>query len=573
MDIQGKTILLLGGAGEVGMAIARTLLEHEEKPGKLVVASLKKEEAEAAVAELQQEFPGVGVEFATEYGNIFVREEFKDRAWWELQADPACQEALMDDILNELTPEILQNSTVYQMILRHKPHLIVDTINTATALAYQDVYTTAREARSLLKSGKDEEALRAVVRRLLSTLYIPQLVRHVQILHRAMEEVGVQLYLKVGTTGTGGMGLNIPYTHGEERPSRVLLSKSAVAGAHSLLLFLADRTPRGPIVKEIKPAALIAWKAIGSGRIRKRGREFPLYQVSLDQAVPLKPGETFDLRRFPESPASDAYLEAVFVDTGENGVFSLEEFKAITTLGQMEAVTPEEIAAVVLDEIRGDNTSFDVVSALDASVMGPTYRAGFLRPLVIRRLEREIQRTGLNSVAFEILGPPRLSKLLFEAELLKRCCGTLPAVLALSEEDLSQRLVAYLREHPRFLQEILAVGLAVLLPDQRLVFARRHDRLLDKHWERNRWTVSESQLEHWAHSEWIDLRPKNMKQWKKRLKKLLDELETGNTSTGSRYDRSLDQWPTNEKGEPLVDPGETVGYVFIQEDQGARKKR
>ncbi len=572
MDIQGKTILLLGGAGEVGMAIARKLLEEREHPQKLIIASLKQEEAEEAVRELQEEFQGVEVKFATEYGNIFVREEFKDRAWWELQADPACQEALMDDILNELTPEILENSTVYRIILRHKPHLIVDTINTATALAYQDVYTTARQARELLGDG-DEAALKNMVRRLLSTLYIPQLVRHVQIMHRAMVDAGVQLYLKVGTTGTGGMGLNIPYTHGEERPSRVLLSKSAVAGAHSLLLFLADRTPKGPVVKEIKPAALIAWKAIRSGRIRKRGREFPLYRVTLDQAMPLEPGQTFDLKRLPESPAGDEYLEAVFVDTGENGVFSLEEFKAITTLRQMEAVTPEEIAEVVLDEIKGDNTSFDVVSALDASVMGPTYRAAFLRPLVIHRMHREMERTGLGSVAFEILGPPRLSKLLFEAELLKRVFGTIPRVLARSPESVSQQLIAYLEEHPRFLQEILAVGLAVLLPGPKLVFARRRDTLLDKHWERTTWQATEEQIQRWAHSEWVDLRPENMEHWQNRLRRLLRTLEKENQTTGSRFDRPLDAWPRDEHGEPVVDPGETVGYLFIVEDGGARKKR
>lgn len=38
----------------------------------------------------------------------------------------------------------------------------------------------------------------------------------------------------------------------------MLLSKSALAGAHSLLLFLMARTPGGPITKEIKPAAAIA---------------------------------------------------------------------------------------------------------------------------------------------------------------------------------------------------------------------------------------------------------------------------------------------------------------------------
>ena len=50
------------------------------------------------------------------------------------------------------------------------------------------------------------------------------------------------MYLKVGTTGTGGMGLNIPFTHSEDKPSRVLLAKSAMAGAHSMLLFLLGRT-------------------------------------------------------------------------------------------------------------------------------------------------------------------------------------------------------------------------------------------------------------------------------------------------------------------------------------------
>ncbi|GAB1431355.1 hypothetical protein MASR2M18_21900 [Ignavibacteria bacterium] len=56
------------------------------------------------------------------------------------------------------------------------------------------------------------------------------------------------------------MGLNIPFTHSEEQPSRVLLAKSAVAGAQTLLLFLMARTPDSPIVKEIKPSAAIAWK-------------------------------------------------------------------------------------------------------------------------------------------------------------------------------------------------------------------------------------------------------------------------------------------------------------------------
>ena len=98
-----------------------------------------------------------------------------------------------------------------------------------------------------------------------------------QILYGGMMDAGTRAYFKVGTSGTGGMGLNVPYTHSEEKPSRVLLSKSAMAGAQSMLLFLMARTPGAPITKEIKPAAAIAWKKIAHGPIY-RGRK-PIYLV------------------------------------------------------------------------------------------------------------------------------------------------------------------------------------------------------------------------------------------------------------------------------------------------------
>ena len=84
------------------------------------------------------------------------------------------------------------------------------------------------------------------------------------------------------------MGLNIPYTHSEERPSRVLLSKSAMAGAQSMLLFLMARTPGAPITKEIKPAAVIAWKGMGFGPIVRGGK--PLQWMD---ARPIPLGQTF----------------------------------------------------------------------------------------------------------------------------------------------------------------------------------------------------------------------------------------------------------------------------------------
>ena len=102
-----------------------------------------------------------------------------------------------------------------------------------------------------------------------------------------MLKAKTKMYLKIGTTGTGGMGLNIPYTHSEEKPSRVLLSKSALAGAHSMMLFLMGRTPDGPIIKEIKPGAAIAWKSIEYDIIKKKGKAIPLFDCLPENAETL----------------------------------------------------------------------------------------------------------------------------------------------------------------------------------------------------------------------------------------------------------------------------------------------
>ena len=66
----------------------------------------------------------------------------------------------------------------------------------------------------------------------------PQIIRHVRFVHRATTDYRTRVYIKVGTTGTGGMGLNIPYTHSEDKPSKKLLAKTEAAFGHTGLLFL-----------------------------------------------------------------------------------------------------------------------------------------------------------------------------------------------------------------------------------------------------------------------------------------------------------------------------------------------
>src|SRR3989449_5134638 len=57
-------------------------------------------------------------------------------------------------------------------------------------------------------------------------LPLPQLIRHAQIITEALRRAGTQAYVKIGTSGTGGMGFNIPYTHSEEDRKSTRLNSS-----------------------------------------------------------------------------------------------------------------------------------------------------------------------------------------------------------------------------------------------------------------------------------------------------------------------------------------------------------
>src|SRR3990172_11903322 len=252
MDIKNRSVLVLGGWGLVGSAVCRQLMP--ERPKSIILTSLLESEAREAVATMQKEYPKAGKNFFVPWwGNIFVPHALKDTPRDDILQNELWRRILIDDLLDELTRPVLERSTIFKLLSKYKPDIVVDCINSATGIAYQDIFHSAREVRKALrdtKAGK-ESPLLDQTERLLATLYVPQLIRHVQILYRSMQIFGTTTYVKIGTSGTGGMGLNIPYTHSEERPSSVLLSKSAVAGAHTMLLFLMARTPDAPITKEI----------------------------------------------------------------------------------------------------------------------------------------------------------------------------------------------------------------------------------------------------------------------------------------------------------------------------------
>jgi hypothetical protein len=364
------------------------------------------------------------------------------------------------------------------------------------------------------------------------------------------------------------MGLNIPYTHSEEKPSRMLLSKSAVAGAHTLLLWLMARTPDAPITKEIKPTAAIAWKRIQYGEIKKGGKPVRLYDCPVERAIELRDTIQRDMDKGPWIDLKKT-LSKVYIDTGENGIFSYEEFTAITSRGQMEFVTPEEIANNVIYEILGGNTGHDIINALDNATMGPTYRAGSLRRSALQKMERLQKENNCDSVAFELLGPPKLSKLLYEAYLLSRCKFTMQDALSKSAKYLAASAEELIKTDPQLRADILSIGIPILLSDGRRLL-RGPEMKTPAYRGVNELEVTSEKIDLWASEGWVDLRESNYLLWQERLRKIQEEISAiPEDDTSSEFDRDREYWTESEQ----IEPGKIVGWLFLAEEQGLRMKQ
>jgi hypothetical protein len=573
---QKECYLILGGAGLVGKQIAhRIATDTNLSPRKIVIASLYSHEIESTLAYLRNAPGGINIEWAGEYGNIFVRNEYADENPKDLLADSSHREALFTDLYDNIE-DAYQQSRLVTIIRKHQPDVIIDSINTATAISYQNLYTASKQARKeiqeMIESIRESDLQRALDRtkpsslalyELLLSQSLPELIRHVLLLHKAMVEVGTRLYLKIGTTGTGGMGLNIPYTHSEDKPSAQLMTKTAVGFAHTGLLFLMARTAGGPIVKEIKPGGLIGYADVTCRKIPERGKRSTfMYRYTCKTEL---------LDAFLELHESeDAYhnlgeLELPIIDTGENGLFTKGEFETITALGQMEFITPEEIAHEVAMEIQGSNTGRDVIAAIDGAVMNPTYRAGYLRHHALTDLERLEAETGSHSVALGHLGPPELSKLLWEAELLKLQYETLRRVLKHTPAELSEDLSRLIQseEFAQMCQTITSLGLPILQPDGRQLIRGPLIRIPER--IEPGVLVTEEAVDAWAQKGWVDLRPFNMALWQERFEKMeksrKDIRGRGSaavTIEGYIYDN--------------IRIGEVVGWIFNNEQDGYRIK-
>lgn len=593
-----ETFLLLGGCGMVGQQIAHEIA-RELDPRLLILCGLTHDEVDRAVKSFRRDFPHVSVTGAV--GDLFIRSEWNPHGQGhgnqlnrrELLESEGHRESLYEDVFLD-REKAYGRSELVRLIREYAPNVVIDSINTATAFSYQDVYTASDLAKRTLddlksawreRGGSDKDELGEMIGSagkaldaVLISQSVPQLVRHVLLINDAMREAKTRLYLKVGTTGTGGMGLNIPYTHSEDSPSATLMEKTAIAFAHTGLMYLMARTLGGPAVKEFKPAAMIGYadlnyrpiRVSGKGKIGVPGENVKLYA---SRTEPLRAGESLRLRP-PVEGGDEGYdalgdLDVVVVNTGENGLFTKGEFQAITHMRQMEFITPEEIARQVVLEVKGSNTGYDVIAAIDGASMNPTYRAGYLRHLAIGELERLEAEKEAPSVALGELGPPELGKLLWEAHLLRVACdNSIKVVLSKSSEEIAADVLKKVKENERLRNTIVSVGLPVLVPDGESLSLIRGPYIRIPE-EKNRdatgaFTLAD--VDAWAAKGWVDLRPENMERWRLRFAKMRHETERIRERGSAAFTREA--YLSDE-----IQIGTVVGWIFNNdEDFGYRIK-
>lgn len=369
MNITRQRIAIIGGTGLVGSAVTKELLPY--RPQAVLVFARKDEHSNEAVRTLRSAAKRVPIQFV--WGNL-LREAMSARH---------------------------EGTTLYKSLVRFHPDIIVDATNTAT----------------IHVGGPSIHRLR---------LYYDLLFKAFRALSQGNGQQRVTLFLKIGTTGTGGMGLDIPFSH-YRISEHLLMEKAMLAGAQTAYLLLASRTAGMPTIKEIKPASALFDPAIAS-------------QAIGNTSIPVFKG-------------------------GESGNYSIEEFATLTDIRNMGFLSSHALARIVLREIRTNRTGFDCIAALNASLPTATPVSERLRERLLRKARCMHTEGSFAALATGALGPVRISAMLVEAWIIRSIAPTLVKLKRSSDAKLSARAFENIRTIPHFAATLRRLHLKLLRTD------------------------------------------------------------------------------------------------------------
>jgi len=173
------------------------------------------------------------------------------------------------------------------------------------------------------------------------------------------------------------------------------------------------------------------------------------------------------------------------------------------------------------------------------------------------------QSRGGHSVALGQLGPPELSKLLYEAHLLKLTYGTLDAVRKTSAEKLAKTLYAFLQNEEALRTQIVSIGVPILAPDGKHLIRGPRINIPESIYSEVR--ITSDNIDQWARKGWVDLRPESMLAWQARFERMEQAQHPLHTTGMASITRSTYLYET-------IEIGAVVAWIFANEEGGYRIK-
>ena len=538
--MNNKVVLILG-AGQVGEACAIKSIKY--KPKKIVLHTLTKEEALLAQRNVKKHLNGSEIDIEISWGNVLVTKSLMYLDREELHSADNIKK-MIDYYYSYLSDQLIKDSSLYFLIKKYKPDYIFDGINTATVVGYQDdPYSLPRR---IINKRKDVDYNAATDNLLVSNI-VPSLIRFTQALKKSLTDFNVISYVKISTTGLGGMGDNLFYTHGdvnEPGMSSGILGKVAAAGIIHQLFWSLSHTP-GINIRVVVPAALVGWQEVNFGKFRSHGKNMPLVDSKLRKD--LVDGGIFSTEKCRQISSA---MEMPYVDSGENCAYSLGEMAAITALGQMECVTREEVAQACMEVAMG-STRRDLLTAMDLVSLGPSHAGAIHRDIILNKLVDLEQKESIPSIATNNLGPT-VSKHLFELHIMLVNSGnSLTTFVKTPSNFLAEKIDKYMQDNEQIRSQIVSLGLPILFNDDKATVGEYY--YVPNQNEEN--VISSKNINLWADSGWVDLREKNIKHWQKIVKKIISE---------SRYLKEIGLAYTHRNSLDIddADVGEVLGYAY-----------
>ncbi|MBE6154091.1 MAG: hypothetical protein E7163_00740 [Firmicutes bacterium] len=485
--------ILILGTGQIGKAILNQILHKQ--PKKVIIHNLTEKESIEVCKSYSALYPEI--KFISSYGNVFMPYKLKDINNKELFE--SCDE-IIEYFYKETTNKTLEKSTIATLIKKYKPELIIDAINTATVLG--NSYNPEDNLKRLSNNPIE------CATKLMVDDYSTKIINFVYSLKYGIETYDVKKYVKVSTTGLGGMGVNMPYTHGDNPKinlSSALMGKIAASGVLHQLLWNLQHT-KGMNISLIIPGTFVGYDSVldepietDKGLLYKRKSPKPYELVSGDKI------------KYNNNITSE-YLHFPVVRAGENHVYSKMELEVLTSIGQMEGITKEEVANKVMECLYG-NSSNDALVAMDNAMLKPTYLG---REMIYDIYDKFNESEFINGIATGNLGV-NLSKQLYELYLIKI---SYPYLLDLKNENID-KIVEKVNNslNQELIEEIITLGIPILtcnnnfyIGDYSLVPNEKEDK-----------TINEENIEYWTKIGWVDLRKENIEYWIKILFEIYED--------------------------------------------------